>query len=253
MNFARRVECNKCGTPSPSGGAADRGGGSYNRGGSGGGYGDNRGGRSGNFEDRSGGGGRDGSYGGNQGREDGGYGQVPPPSYDGSGGSYSMPQNSYGGNSNYDMEAVPPPTSYTGGPASYLPSYGGGGGYGGEGGGEARSGGRSGPPGSYDGGYGGGARQQGGGYGGGARQQGGGYGGAPADTAVKIKQCDGNCDETCDNSRIYISNLPPDVTIEELRELFGGIGQVGFKPHVSLALLYFVPDGFTTDLCIYLF
>uniref|UniRef100_A0A0E0BXJ2 RRM domain-containing protein n=1 Tax=Oryza meridionalis TaxID=40149 RepID=A0A0E0BXJ2_9ORYZ len=27
--------------------------------------------------------------------------------------------------------------------------------------------------------------------------------------------------------RIYISNLPPDVTVEELQELFGGIGQVG--------------------------
>lgn len=44
---------------------------------------------------------------------------------------------------------------------------------------------------------------------------------------AKIKQCDDNCGDTCDNARIYISNLPPDVTIEELRELFGGIGQVG--------------------------
>ena len=41
-----------------------------------------------------------------------------------------------------------------------------------------------------------------------------------------MKQCDENCGDTCDNSRIYISNLPPDVTVEELRELFGGIGQV---------------------------
>lgn len=41
-----------------------------------------------------------------------------------------------------------------------------------------------------------------------------------------MKQCDENCDDTCDNSRIYISNLPPDVTIDELRDLFGGIGQV---------------------------
>lgn len=56
--------------------------------------------------------------------------------------------------------------------------------------------------------------------------QGGGYG-APAETApVKVKQCDENCGDTCDNSRIYISNLPSDVTIEELQELFGGIGMV---------------------------
>jgi RNA recognition motif-containing protein len=41
-----------------------------------------------------------------------------------------------------------------------------------------------------------------------------------------VRQCDENCDDSCDNSRIYISNLPPDVTTEELRELFGGIGQV---------------------------
>jgi RNA-binding protein FUS len=42
-----------------------------------------------------------------------------------------------------------------------------------------------------------------------------------------VKQCDENCDDTCDNSRIYISNLPPNVTIDELRDLFGTIGQVG--------------------------
>lgn len=42
-----------------------------------------------------------------------------------------------------------------------------------------------------------------------------------------MKQCDENCGDSCDNSRIYISNLPPDVTVDELRELFGGIGQVG--------------------------
>lgn len=41
-----------------------------------------------------------------------------------------------------------------------------------------------------------------------------------------MKQCDENCDDTCDNSRIYISNLPPDVTVDELRELFGSIGTV---------------------------
>ena len=43
-----------------------------------------------------------------------------------------------------------------------------------------------------------------------------------------MKQCDENCGDSCDNSRIYISNLPPDVTVDELRELFGGIGQVKF-------------------------
>jgi RNA-binding protein FUS len=56
---------------------------------------------------------------------------------------------------------------------------------------------------------------------------GGGYtGSADPEPAGKVKQCDENCDETCDNARIYISNLPPDVTVEELQELFGGIGQV---------------------------
>ncbi|KAA8549458.1 hypothetical protein F0562_001142 [Nyssa sinensis] len=49
----------------------------------------------------------------------------------------------------------------------------------------------------------------------------------PAEAPVKVKQCDGDCGDSCDNSRIYISNLPPDVNTEELRELFGGIGQVG--------------------------
>jgi RNA-binding protein FUS len=50
------------------------------------------------------------------------------------------------------------------------------------------------------------------------------YGGdPPAESPV---QCDENCGDTCDNSRIYISNLPLDVTIDELKDLFGGIGQV---------------------------
>lgn len=44
-----------------------------------------------------------------------------------------------------------------------------------------------------------------------------------------MKQCDDNCGDSCDNARIYISNLPPDVTTEELRDLFGGIGQVMFS------------------------
>ncbi|KAJ6716381.1 ZINC FINGER RAN-BINDING DOMAIN-CONTAINING PROTEIN 2 ZRANB2-RELATED [Salix koriyanagi] len=108
------------------------------------------------------------------------------------------------------MEAVPPPTTYTGGPTSYPPSYGGpASGYGGDATGEVRSGGRGVQP------------------GGGSRYPGGsGYGATPDDAPAKVKQCDDNCDDTCDNSRIYISNLPPDVTIEELRELFAGIGQV---------------------------
>ncbi|GLU02580.1 hypothetical protein SLE2022_198260 [Rubroshorea leprosula] len=202
MNFARRVECNKCGAPFPTG-AGDRGGGGggYNRGESGGGHGGgNRGGRGGNYDDRSGG----RSYGGSQGREDGGYGQVPPPAppYDGGAGGSNYPpaSNAYGGNVNYGMDAVPPPTSYAGGPMSYPPSYGG---YGD---------GQAGPAGGY--------------VSGGARHQAGGYGGPPID-APKVKQCDDNCGDSCDNTRIYISNLPPDVTADELRELFGGIGQVG--------------------------
>ncbi|XWS53379.1 hypothetical protein CRYUN_Cryun11dG0152300 [Craigia yunnanensis] len=237
LNFARRVECNKCGAPSP-GGAGDRGsGGGYNRGGSGGGYVGHRGGRGdgnrggydggrnnnydggrgGNYDNRSGGS-RGGSYGGNQAGEDGGYGQVPPPaphSYGGAaGGNYPPAPNAYVGNANYGMDAVPPPTSYTGGPTSYPPSYGGpAGGYGGEGLNDVRTGGRGGPPGGFGSG--------------GPQHPGGGYGGPPVDATVKIKQCDDNCGDSCDNTRIYISNLPPDVTTEELRELFGGIGQIG--------------------------
>ncbi|XWS74394.1 hypothetical protein CRYUN_Cryun02cG0211500 [Craigia yunnanensis] len=242
LNFARRVECNKCGAPFPVG-AGDRGsgGGGYNRGGSGGGYGGNRGGRGdgrrgghdsgrnnsydggrgGNYDNISGGS-RGGSHGGSQGGGDGGYGQVRPPApntYGGAaGGNYPSAPNAYGGNANFGMDAVPPPTSYTGGLTSYPPSYGGpAGGYGGEGLSDVRTGGRVGASGGYDEGYGSG----------GPRLQGGGYGDPPVDAAVTIKQCDGNCGDSCDNSRIYISNLPPDVTIEELRELFGSIGQVG--------------------------
>ncbi|TKY56519.1 Transcription initiation factor TFIID subunit 15b [Spatholobus suberectus] len=226
LNFARRVECNKCGAPSPAG-ANDRGGGGGGGGGGGnrGGYGNNRGGRSGNFDGgrgsgynsgrgnnsggRSGGGNR-----GSQGREDGGYGQVPPPaaqSYGGgAGGNYPPTYNSYGGNLNYGTDAVPPPASYIGGPASYPPTYGNDtSGYGGgDNLADAHNGRRSGPPVGYDGSR-------------------GGFGGATAEPPAKVKQCDENCGDSCDNSRIYISNLPPDVTIEELRELFGGIGQVG--------------------------
>lgn len=226
LNFARRTECNKCKAPAPAGTGDNRSseGGSYNRGGSGGGYGDSRGGRGGNYDSGRGGGSRGGGYGGNQGRDDGGYGQSPPvgpPSYGGSVNNYPPPANSFGANPNYGTDsAVPPPTSYTGGPASYPPSYGAPTSYGGDALPEFRGGGRGGPaP---------------GGYGGGQRNAGGAYGGAPAETPEKVKQCDENCDETCDNSRIYISNLPPNVTIDELRDLFGGIGQV---IHTSLLLM----------------
>ncbi|KAK4777658.1 hypothetical protein SAY87_017845 [Trapa incisa] len=237
LNFARRVECNRCGTPSPTGSGDrgdgnDRGGGNLNRGGGGGGYGGNRGGRSGNYEGsrgggydgRSGGSDRGGSYGGNRGRDDAGQGQFtqPAPSYVGAGADYMPPVNAYDGNTNYGTDAVPHPTSYTGAPA-YPPSYRSSAGiHGGGDLGDAKSGGQRGPSSGYDAGYGSGApRRQGGAYGG------GGSGSTPEAPPANVKQCDANCDGTCDNARIYISNLPPDVTIDELRDLFGGIGQVG--------------------------
>lgn len=205
VNFARRVECNKCGAPAPSGagsGTGDRGGGGYSRGGGASDRGGGRGGRtdsgrsyeSSRYEggSRSGGGGSYGS--GSQQRDNGSYGQAPPPlaaipSYDGSG---------------YGMEAVPPPSSYSGGP----PSYGGPrGGYGGD----APS------PGGRGGGYDGGSAP---------RRPEASYEDAATENRTQVKQCDADCDDTCDNARIYISNLPPDVTTDELKDLFGGIGQV---------------------------
>eukprot|EP00850_Spirogloea_muscicola_P000300 SM000001S04702 [mRNA] locus=s1:1762130:1764021:- [translate_table: standard] len=39
--------------------------------------------------------------------------------------------------------------------------------------------------------------------------------------AQSATSCDETCDETCDNTRIYIENLPTDVTIDELKDLFG--------------------------------
>ncbi|GJP81594.1 hypothetical protein CLOP_g11737 [Closterium sp. NIES-67] len=48
-----------------------------------------------------------------------------------------------------------------------------------------------------------------------------GGGGAPG-----VKQCDENCPPECDNARIYISGLPKDVTVDELVNLFGGIGMI---------------------------
>ncbi|KAJ4888415.1 Nucleotide-binding alpha-beta plait domain protein [Raphanus sativus] len=127
-------------------------------------------------------------------------GAPPPlaaiPSYDGS-GSYPPPMG-------YGMEAVPPPSSYAGGPPSYGgPTRG----YGGD---APSTGGRGGRGGGYDGGS-------------APRRQEPSYGDAPAE---KVKQCDENCDETRDNTSIYINNLPPDVTTDELKDLFGGIGQI---------------------------
>ncbi|KAF2580754.1 hypothetical protein F2Q68_00002810 [Brassica cretica] len=78
------------------------------------------------------------------------------------------------------------------------------GGYGGD---APSTGGRGGRDGSYDGDS-------------APRRQEPSYGDAPAE---KVKQCD----ENCDNATIYINNLPPDVITDELKDLFGGIGQVG--------------------------
>lgn len=36
--------------------------------------------------------------------------------------------------------------------------------------------------------------------------------------------CGPNCDESCTNARIYISNLPEGVTEDEIVKLFSGIG-----------------------------
>ncbi|CAM8955471.1 unnamed protein product [Rhodiola kirilowii] len=247
VNFARRTECNKCGAPSPGGNAGGGGGG--NRGESGGGYGSSRGGRSGNYDggrrggyDSSGGG---GSYGSNQGLDDN-YGQVPPPAPLSYGESANYPPPA-GGNGNYSSGNAPLPTSFTGGPTGYPPSYGapaagyGGSGnddnrrgsYGGAPGGRDSSygGGQGGPPSGRDSGYsggrGGGPTGRDSGYGVGApRQSSGGYGGSATEGTEDVKQCDENCGDLCDNSRIYISNLPTDVTIDELKDLFGGIGQI---------------------------
>ncbi|XP_038980873.1 transcription initiation factor TFIID subunit 15b-like isoform X2 [Phoenix dactylifera] len=255
LNFARRSECNKCGATRPGGGGTGGGSraGGYNRGGGGGGgrggynrsgadysrgggggggrggysgggggYDGSRGGRSDNY------GGRGGSYSSSQSRDgdDSAYAHVsqPAPASYGGGpmGSYPLPTNSYGGNDAYDAEPVPPPMSY-GGPPSYPPSYGAPppNPYGGD-----APFARGVPPVDYDGGH---ADRPIPGRDGGAppRYGDGGYGAAAVEPPLPLKQCDENCGEFCDNSRIYISNLPPDVTTEELRELFGGIGQVG--------------------------
>jgi RNA-binding protein FUS len=42
----------------------------------------------------------------------------------------------------------------------------------------------------------------------------------------RSKQCNENCGDICDKTRVYISGLLLDVKEEELRVHFGGIGQV---------------------------
>ncbi|RWW23932.1 hypothetical protein GW17_00011800 [Ensete ventricosum] len=261
VNFARRTECNKCGAPCPGGGAGgggdssdnnregdgySRGGGDYNGGlggynisgrGYGGnqaGYGGNLGGRTSGYGGRGGDyGGRGGDYGGRGGsydnnnheREDGGSGQVSPlPSsaYGGPIGNYPPAPVPYGSNDAYGVDSIPRSSSY---PPSYgapPPNA-----YGSEGH-VARSGppsGYSAPPSGNGGGYGehiNPVRDSGVP----PRHRGGAFGALPVDPPGAVKQCDENCGESCDNTRIYISNLPPDVTTEDLHDLFGGIGQV---------------------------
>lgn len=244
VNFARRTECNKCGTPNSSTGGEQGGSGGYARSGDYGGPG-----RSNNGSSGYGGGGRGGSgYGsqgadgamgayGNQGGPPAPYGSAPAGGYTGqyaeppmppAGTGYANPSvGGYGGTPSYGASVPPPsagygapnaysqPNSYGAPPASFgapPPSVGG-----------------RGPavPASFDN-YG----TRAGGYSDARvnprddiRTMPGGYG-VPSDVA-KVKQCDENCGDTCDNSRIYISNLPLDVTTDELRDLFGGIGQVG--------------------------
>ncbi|GJN37397.1 hypothetical protein PR202_gb26348 [Eleusine coracana subsp. coracana] len=233
VNFARRTECNKCGTPCPSGGGGGGrsagGGGGYNRGsgdfGSGGGGGFNRDGADYNSGGRGGGGGgynrsggsdrgfddhrggRGGGYGGrdqgNNQRGEGGYGQAPPqgpPSYGG-------PPGDYGGNNAYGSDsAVPPPNSYGGGPGSYPPSYGAPppNAYSG-----SAPGGQGNLPPTYDGGY-GGRSMPGGGASGGAPPPYHGSGGhtasaapEPAPKVGRIKQKRGYKDQWPWNIKIY--------------------------------------------------
>ncbi|CAF1915642.1 unnamed protein product [Brassica oleracea var. botrytis] len=108
----------------------------------------------------------------------------------GGGGSYGSDSR---GNGSYGQGSPPP--------LAAIPSYDGG--YGGD---APGTGGRGGRGGSYDGDS-------------APRRQEPSYGDAPAE---KVKQCDKNCD----NAIIFINNLPPDVTTDELKDLFGGIGQV---------------------------
>eukprot|EP00249_Psilotum_nudum_P009655 c22070_g1_i1 orf=319-1623(-) len=227
VNFSRRMECNKCGAARPTGGQP----GSYNgeRGGAGN-YGNQGSGRSGT------------GYGMQSGRGGGGYNAMN------NNGNQSGPAT-YGPDNNY-VKTTP------GGGYHAAPGYGGnedqsvsGGNYGGRPR-VAQPGGRGFGERSNSGGPPGNIYNNSSGYpsSGGPRisgshisQQGignmeprvdyvkensrppSGYG---VPDAPSVKQCDENCGDSCDNSRIYISELPLDVTSDELRELFGGIGQV---------------------------
>ncbi|GJP35667.1 hypothetical protein CLOM_g20184, partial [Closterium sp. NIES-68] len=150
-NFARRSECNRCGTARPAGVGG-------------------------------GGGGGGGDYGGGGGFGGGGGRGAPPPRP----GDWDCPGC---GNNNFARRAE----CFKCGTARPADAGGGGGGGGGRGGygreGEDR----------------------------GAEAE----GGAPG-----VKQCDENCPPECDNARIYISGLPKDVTVDELVNLFGGIGMI---------------------------
>jgi RNA-binding protein FUS len=43
-----------------------------------------------------------------------------------------------------------------------------------------------------------------------------------------VAQCDDKCLENgCDNSRIYVTGLKPNVTVDDLHTLFSGIGVIG--------------------------
>ncbi|KAH9309349.1 hypothetical protein KI387_037260 [Taxus chinensis] len=245
VNFARRTECNKCGTPNSSaGGEQGGGGGGYGRAGNYGGQG-----RSNNENSGYGGPVRGGSGYGGQGTDGatgayGSQGGAPAPYAGAPAGGYTgqyaeapipavvpsyanPPAGGYGGTPSY-RAPVPPPNVGYGAPNAYPPSNSYGAPPASFGATAASIGGR--PPGGPAGFDNYGARA--GGYPetranprDDSRTMPGSYGTSPE--AAKVKQCDENCGDTCDNSRIYISNLPLDVTTDELRDLFGGIGQVG--------------------------